>query len=198
MTNGKISKMVFQRKASHLGNSGGKGHLREVELTEALHHLGMMRKNIHVLHHPSIQDGLDETWNVTLAASFIEKLVKQENISRIFTFDGKGVSGHPNHVDTYRAVIHQYKYADRTPIEQPLQVLMLHSSPFLSKYIGPFSFYKHLLLFVRDTQSIDIMQWNPLNTIRFLQFHRSQLTWYRGLHAFFSQYTYLNQWEIAQ
>lgn len=158
----------------------------------------MMKKNIHVLHHPSIQDGLDEMWNITLAASIIGKFVKRENISRIFTFDENGVSGHPNHVNTYRAVIHQYQHVDQTPIEQPLQIFTLHSSPLLSKYIGLFSLYKCLLLLVRNTQSIDIMQWNPLNTIRFLRYHRSQLTWYRCLHAFFSQYTYLNQWEIAQ
>jgi len=43
-------------------------------------------------------------WPVEKMSEIINSYVQTHKVSGIFTFDEKGISGHPNHIDVYRSV----------------------------------------------------------------------------------------------
>lgn len=48
-------------------------------------------------------------------SEIINSYVQTHKVSGIFTFDEKGISGHPNHIDVYRSVrLFKKNKADKT------------------------------------------------------------------------------------
>jgi N-acetylglucosaminylphosphatidylinositol deacetylase len=119
------------------------------------------------------------------------------------TFDGVGVSGHPNHIAIYtavRALVHTWSQRS-VPLPLASNCFALHSelNP-LRKYCGPFDAALTLLSlrsrrataaasaptpYVFADGSLSLSQ-------RVMIAHWSQYVWYRFLFVCFSRYTYLN------
>jgi N-acetylglucosaminylphosphatidylinositol deacetylase len=51
------------------------------------------------------QDGLRERWSEHLVAQLVGDAARAVRARSVLTFDARGVSGHPNHVATYRGVL---------------------------------------------------------------------------------------------
>jgi len=47
---------------------------------------------------------MDNIWPIEKMSEIIKKYVETHNISAIITFDEKGISGHPNHIDVHKSV----------------------------------------------------------------------------------------------
>ncbi|UKJ89824.2 N-acetylglucosaminylphosphatidylinositol deacetylase [Theileria orientalis] len=56
-----------------------------------------------VIDDSNLKDGTTQ-WDPEAALEYIKNFVSENNISVLFTFDDKGVSGHPNHIGTHHAV----------------------------------------------------------------------------------------------
>ena len=153
--------------------------------------LQVKRANIEVLHNPHFRDGMREKWNTTHLQTTIHAMIEKNNISQVFTFDKDGVSGHSNHKDLYKAIYKLYSDGEKRNL---FKLYTLHSSSLVSKYIGPFALIKVVSSKLQRCQRIITVQFNPLQTLRYLKYHRSQLTWYRILYSICSQYNYVNQW----
>ena len=176
---------------SIIGNAEGKGIEREEELIQVMQQLQVERTNVIIMHNPSFQDGMSEEWNITLLKTAIGTIIEKKNISHVFTFDSYGVSGHKNHKDLYRATYELYYDEQKRRI---FNLYTLQSTNLLTKYIGLFSLVKLIFSHFHQKQPISIIQYNPFQTLIYLRYHRSQLTWYRILYSICSQYTYLNKW----
>jgi LmbE family N-acetylglucosaminyl deacetylase len=59
-----------------------------------------------------LQDGPEESWDPDIIANTIHDFISNENLEQesvvLMTFDEGGVSGHINHVHTYKGVLHYY------------------------------------------------------------------------------------------
>jgi N-acetylglucosaminylphosphatidylinositol deacetylase len=102
------------------GNSEGKGSIRAGELVSAAKVLNINEKNIAILDHYALRDGMLEKWDslavATAVSAAVRKIIESQGNSRkgnsnsnsagvcIVTFDAKGISGHPNHSAVFRGV----------------------------------------------------------------------------------------------
>src|SRR3989338_2837558 len=109
---------------------------------------------------------------------------------QLITFDGYGVSGHPNHIAISRGV--KAWMAQRIAADKKIpSIFELQSRFILFKYLGLldalFSFYDSLMYPTFFLPPSQILQPSSL-----LALHQSQFVWYRKLSIFFSRYSYLN------
>lgn len=84
------------------GGFDGKGKTRERELEKCCTHLGF--EACEIVDDSDIQDGKDNVWPVDKMTDILKMYVEKHDIKGIFTFDERGISEHPNHIDVYRAV----------------------------------------------------------------------------------------------
>jgi LmbE family N-acetylglucosaminyl deacetylase len=66
--------------------------------------LGVPSDNISIIKSASMKDGMQEAWDEGVVAGFVRQAVLKYQITDLYTFDGYGVSGHPNHIATYNGV----------------------------------------------------------------------------------------------
>ncbi|XP_953258.1 N-acetylglucosaminyl-phosphatidylinositolde-N-ace tylase [Theileria annulata] len=113
------------------GNAEGKGEARELELANLCEHYGYTCK---VVNDPLLQDG-DSKWDPEHALPHLKKFVNDHSLRVLFTFDGRGVSGHPNHISAYETAKLASKEMDF------LKVFYLQSINMVTKYLSFFSLY---------------------------------------------------------
>ena len=97
-------------------------------------------------------------------------------IDYVVTFDGSGVSGHPNHIAIWSAL---GSFRD-------VPVYQLESTNILRKYIGLLDAYWSVRTDLIAVNVNSKLCWDAMNT------HYSQFVWYRKLFVVFSRYAYLN------
>ena len=124
------------------GNYDGLGKMREKELYQCAQVLHIPPESIKVVDEECLQDGPQESWPPQRIADLIAEAVRQHDIEQILTFDSKGVSGHTNHIDTYKGVIHYL----RTKKPAGIQVWTLSSKGLIRKYLGVLDVLITLLL----------------------------------------------------
>jgi len=185
------------------GNYDGLGRVREKELLNACTILRVEK----CLCLNVCEDNPHVEWPATTIASALDKTLK-ENLSQvsdqpshitILTFDEGGVSGHPNHIDTYRGV--QYWLSNTFRRQQQLHVIagwkLTTVSNVFFKYIPLFWIPVVLFSFIcktRDPRSWSYSIFQPLLVWKAMACHQSQFVWYRRLSVLFSRYTYYNTW----
>jgi N-acetylglucosaminylphosphatidylinositol deacetylase len=92
------------------GNADGLGKAREVELVKSAVHLGVREARVIQYTSDACKDGFNEKWDLEVVVAELERVVKLFGIKQILTFDNKGVSHHPNHIDCYNAVKYCYRF----------------------------------------------------------------------------------------
>jgi N-acetylglucosaminylphosphatidylinositol deacetylase len=108
---------------------------------------------------------------------------------QVITFDSHGVSGHPNHVALYSAMLDLVK-SRRFP---NLQVWALESTPLWRKYLGVVDLLLSWLLSYLDPSILYLPSPQSLwFTFAAMRAHWSQLVWYRLLFVISSRYSYVN------
>lgn len=105
-----LSSMASKRMSKNInvlclstGNYDGLGDMRRSELYASCSLFGILGQNINVIDHNSLQDG--EIWSPSIIAEIVVNISKEIQPECIITFDDYGVSGHINHIATYRGVV---------------------------------------------------------------------------------------------
>ncbi|KAG5510988.1 hypothetical protein GH5_07189 [Leishmania sp. Ghana 2012 LV757] len=177
------------------GNDAGLGKEREKELYASGAFFGVQRRNIRVVDHADLQDGMHSVWSPLLIRREIESYMqKAGNISTIVTFDKYGVSGHPNHIAVHNGV---RELKENMP--PGLLHLQLRTRCLLCKYVGPLAVIPYALWSSTSVSRTSFVAVIPpasaWESMAAMQKHAGQLVWFRYLFVIFSSYTYVNEIE---
>ena len=126
------------------GNYNGLGDLREVEFDNVSRELNLF--NNVILNVPELQDDITKKWDSSKVAEMIDEFMRKNNdIKTIITFDGNGVTKHPNHISCFDGLMYYLnKYSDECK-NKNIQVFILESFNFVLQYtwIIPMISYKN-------------------------------------------------------
>ncbi|XP_070598929.1 N-acetylglucosaminyl-phosphatidylinositol de-N-acetylase isoform X2 [Erythrolamprus reginae] len=126
------------------GNYYQQGEIRKAELIESCKVLGIPPSNVTIMDHRNLPDHPSAEWDVPLLAELILSQIESHHIDLVVTFDGRGVSGHPNHRSVYAAVrsLHSERKAP-----EGCRFLVLETVNIFRKYISiwdaPLSSYEN-------------------------------------------------------
>ncbi|MES1912372.1 MAG: hypothetical protein MHM6MM_004658 [Cercozoa sp. M6MM] len=153
---------------------------RAAELRKAALKLGVSG-DVTVLDHSLMKDG-PVLWSSAAVRDAVQSHIDntlRNKVDMVLTFDDYGVSGHPNHIATYRGVKlvpHSLKY-------------VLESVPIWRKYCIPLD----ALLLLRESNVVLSNEHTAIN-VQAMQAHASQWVWFRRLFVLLSRYTRVNSW----
>uniref|UniRef100_A0AAV1UXZ9 N-acetylglucosaminylphosphatidylinositol deacetylase n=1 Tax=Peronospora matthiolae TaxID=2874970 RepID=A0AAV1UXZ9_9STRA len=188
------------------GDFDGLGTVREQELRACAVHIGLVPDHVHVLDEPELQDGIENRWDVSRIAAIVLQYVDQKSIDAVFTFDGHGVSGHPNHIATHLGVQRALRERQETcraaaattnaSEEKVVRGWALESTNLVRKYIGILDTVLSLWLSRQREETQEerqvVVVCRPWWNYKAMALHRSQFVWYRRLFVVFSRYTFVN------
>ncbi|ORX70340.1 N-acetylglucosaminyl-phosphatidylinositol de-N-acetylase-like protein [Linderina pennispora] len=175
------------------GDSAGLGAVRKTELVRSAVSMGLAAENVIIVDDPSLPDSPHKAWNAALVARTVEAVCAAGDVDAIFTFDGKGVSGHANHIAAYVGVKHMAMTAQRFKFH-PVNVYALESVGVVRKYasvldmlfsLGTFWAARDSLVFVADLKAY-------ARGVDAMRMHESQYVWFRKLYVTFSRYMFIN------
>ena len=192
------------------------GERRTTELKHSCSVMGVPWSRVRVMDDARLQDGMQSVWEPEVVAEVVAQAIKdfslvskgihgnEQGSLTVITFDAYGVSNHANHRSVYHGVRHWQEEQKRRKGDLGpgyVEVFALHSSTLLIKYIGCFSWLvEPFVWWLRNTwrrspRDHSIACWNPdvARVWRAMACHRSQLTWWRVLFVFLSQYSTLNR-----
>ncbi|KAG1937315.1 N-acetylglucosaminylphosphatidylinositol de-N-acetylase family protein [Pimephales promelas] len=129
-------------------------------------------------------------WSTALVSSLILKHTQNYGISLVLTFDGRGVSGHANHIAIYKTLSHLAS-AGRLP--EGCQIFSLHSISILRKYLSVLELPVSWLLPSDFCCLIGPKEYKRAK--KAMLCHRSQLLWFRRLYILFSRYMFINTFQ---
>ncbi|MED6290354.1 hypothetical protein CHARACLAT_012193 [Characodon lateralis] len=172
------------------GNYYNQGAQRREELFSSSAVLGIPASRVTIIDHKKLPDDPKAEWSVSLVSSAVLKNITAHAINMVLTFDGRGVSGHANHVAIYKAVRH---LASTGELSKGCVLLSLETVGLLRKYISfldlPFSWLlpSHLHCVVGS-------KGYKQATAAMLR-HRTQLLWFRYLYITLSRYMFINTFQ---
>jgi len=146
----------------HVGNADGLGSIRKKEILASARILGLRSDtDIAVLDDPSFPDSMSTTWSSEKIVSLLDSFFLKSNYEKssrrkeattdqsssappkttidiLLTFDGQGVSSHPNHVSLYHGALAWARSltSNSAGWENPVAVYTLTSVSILRKYMG--------------------------------------------------------------
>eukprot|EP01053_Blabericola_migrator_P001716 Blabericola_migrator_1__1715@NODE_1461_length_4509_cov_58_942593_g963_i0_p3_GENE_NODE_1461_length_4509_cov_58_942593_g963_i0NODE_1461_length_4509_cov_58_942593_g963_i0_p3_ORF_typecomplete_len247_score21_24PIGL/PF02585_17/4_2e30_NODE_1461_length_4509_cov_58_942593_g963_i037064446 len=212
--NGLASHLNDSLKQLHIlcattGNAAGLGLVRSKELLQAAAIFRINPKNVHVLDEAGFRDGHVVAWDIPKLTSYIRDYVAENTINYILTFDEGGVTHHPNHVDTFRAVQRFIEYKGFRKSPSFMAAYTLRSVPLVLQYCGSLLWALLLLraiivaLLSRHPRAphlpptFALVRPSHIKVQLGMRKHRSQLVWFRYLHLIFSAYTWVNIFDIV-
>ncbi|KAK7173456.1 hypothetical protein R3I93_003315 [Phoxinus phoxinus] len=190
-----ILKLVESQASVYLlclstGNYNNQGLQRKRELLDSCAVLGIPSNHVTVIEDKELPDDPAVQWSTALVSSLILKHTQNYGISLVLTFDGRGVSGHANHIAIYKTLSHLAS-AGRLP--EGCQVFSLHSISILRKYLSVLELPVSWLL-PSDFCCL-IGQEEYKRAKKAMLCHRSQLLWFRRLYILFSRYMFINTFQ---
>ncbi|KZT69976.1 LmbE-like protein [Daedalea quercina L-15889] len=125
-----------------VGNADGLGNVRRDELGRSLDVLGVPSSRRWVVDRSDLQDNFTAQWDYGTIAEVVRPYVVENRITAILTFDGYGISGHPNHVSLPQGVVRMLSafpssIDGNTGASLQPRLFTLVSVPLLQKYTGP-------------------------------------------------------------
>lgn len=167
------------------GNAEGLGKQREKELESSCKLLGVSKVSI-----GKFKDGFDQVWNHNELAKELEShftesagSIAADSFDCIFTFDGNGVSGHPNHIDC-RYGVRKFCHSHKIPVYEleSVNLFRKYSAFFDVVSVASLCVFVPVKYFFRSYQA--------------MKCHQSQLVWFRRLYILFSRYMYINTFKV--
>lgn len=191
------------------GNFEGYGAARKLELVASGKVFNVDQEDIYIVDHPQLQDGMAEQWPLAIVSGVVFDCIDKigpdlVGISfshyyfhifafvQVVSFDGGGVSGHPNHIATGKGVIQAVIDYSKTA-DMDLHCVTLDTTNCIRKFCGPFDTV--LSFYLAD---IVIVNRNPWRTFHAMKAHSSQFVWFRYLFIIFSRYTYVNTFSLVK
>ncbi|XP_056140754.1 N-acetylglucosaminyl-phosphatidylinositol de-N-acetylase isoform X2 [Lampris incognitus] len=86
------------------GNYYNQGAERKKELVNSCAVLGIPASRVTIVDHKNLPDDPNVEWRIPLTSSLIMNHLRAHSFNMVLTFDGRGVSGHPNHIAIHKAV----------------------------------------------------------------------------------------------
>ncbi|XP_066552290.1 N-acetylglucosaminyl-phosphatidylinositol de-N-acetylase [Amia ocellicauda] len=173
------------------GNYYGQGELRKKELLQSCEVLGIPAVHVTVVDHRELPDDPDVQWDTHLVSTLILKQVQASSINLVLTFDGRGVSGHPNHIAIYRSISY---LASVGKIPEGCCALALETVGLFRKYLSvselPVSWMRRC-----DFTSI-IGMGGYVQAKAAMYRHQSQLLWFRHVYLLLSRYMFVNTFQL--
>ncbi|BFU23480.1 N-acetylglucosaminyl-phosphatidylinositol de-N-acetylase, putative [Entamoeba histolytica HM-1:IMSS-B] len=143
-------------------------------------------ENITICDPTKYPDGFEYHWDIMEMAKDVAELIQKENIQTIITFDKKGVSGHPNHININAALPMIHTFCPH------VSIYTLKSKNIIRKY-------SHTIdcicsFFEKDDERtlFTVLDSNEYATSS-MKLYPSQFVWFRHIYLAFSTYTKLNQ-----
>eukprot|EP00796_Vickermania_ingenoplastis_P000652 gene653-369_t len=162
------------------GNFNAQGPVREQEVYASAAFFGIPKRNVKVVNHSELQDGMSEKWPETRVMREIEQyLEKAMHISTVITFDADGVSSHPNHMAVHAGV---KKLRNNMP--PGIIFLQLKTRSLLMKYISFASLFIPVAfpsVGERKRFNVVIPPGSIFTSFAAMKRHASQLVWFRYL-----------------
>ena len=183
------------------GNFAGMGAVREKELLKSARYFGLSTEHVRIVNESTLQDGMQEKWPSDVVARHVREVLQlHPTIRSVVTFDVKGVSGHPNHIDTSQGVALLRQQLAHEADRAPTIFLQLRTHSLLRKYSAIMSLFMSSLSRRSTSVSTTSADWtvairpgSVLSSLQGMQCHRSQLVWFRYLFVWFSSYTFVNE-----
>lgn len=172
------------------GNADGIGHVRETELLASATVFGVSSDAVHIVKHHSLQDGVQNIWPVEVIAKLITEYSRVICPQLIISFDGYGVSGHANHIATYKGTVLAYHQLKELGLG--IKGITLESVSWFRKFIGLLDI---LFSLHYDRSHLLVIQINLLAIIAAMTAHHSQFVWFRKLFVVFTRYSYVNSFK---
>ncbi|XP_019750789.1 N-acetylglucosaminyl-phosphatidylinositol de-N-acetylase [Hippocampus comes] len=173
------------------GNYYNHGAKRKQELFNSCAKLGIPSSRITILDHKNLPDYPKAEWRVSLVTSIIAKHLRAHIFNMVLTFDGRGVSGHSNHVAIYKAVRH---LASTDQVPNDCRLLSLVTVSLLRKYV---SFLELPLSWLLPSSLSCIIGSEGYRQCKAAMLcHRTQLVWFRYLYIIFSRYMFVNTFQM--
>ncbi|XP_071756899.1 N-acetylglucosaminyl-phosphatidylinositol de-N-acetylase [Centroberyx gerrardi] len=173
------------------GNYYNQGAQRKKELLDSCAVLGIPASRVTIVDHKKLPDDPNAEWSISLASSLIAKHIRTHSFNMVLTFDGRGVSGHANHVAIHKAVSH---LGSTGQVPDGCCLLSLVTVGLLRKYLSllelPLSWLSSsCLCCIIGSQGYRQAKGAMLC-------HRTQLLWFRYLYIFFSRYMLVNTFQM--
>ncbi|KEG10712.1 N-acetylglucosaminyl-phosphatidylinositol-deacetylase [Trypanosoma grayi] len=177
------------------GNYAGLGAAREKELYRSGQYFGVHKNNVKVVNHPSLQDGLNRSWDSDLIRQEVfSYLKKAKSVRTVVTFDRWGVSYHPNHI-----AVHSGVRSAKENMPPGIVFLNLRTRGLLRKYSGVLSVVSYIFRgCLQEDHHRFVILMPPISILTSffaMRMHKTQLVWFRYLFVLFSSYTYINEME---
>ncbi|XP_074527678.1 N-acetylglucosaminyl-phosphatidylinositol de-N-acetylase [Halichoeres trimaculatus] len=173
------------------GNYYSQGALRKQELLDSCAVLGIPDSRVTIINHKKLPDDPKAKWSVSLVSSLILNHIRDHSFNMVLTFDGRGVSGHANHVAIYKAVSH---LASTGRVPDDCSLLCLTTVGLFRKYISFLELPVSWLLPSCLSCVIGSQGYKKARAAMFC--HRSQLLWFRHLYIAFSRYMFINTFQM--
>ncbi|XP_013875079.1 N-acetylglucosaminyl-phosphatidylinositol de-N-acetylase [Austrofundulus limnaeus] len=191
-----IIRLVESNATVHLlclseGNYYNQGAQRRRELLSSCAVLGIPASRVTIINHRNLPDDPSAEWSVSLTSSAVVKYVSSHSINMVLTFDGRGVSGHANHVAIHKAVRH---LASTGEVPKDCVLLSLVTVGLFRKYI---SFLELPLSWLLPSHLCCVIGTQGYKRAKdAMMCHRSQLLWFRYLYIAFSRYMFINTFQL--
>ena len=188
------------------GDYDGLGRVRAVEIVHACAVLGVPAERVTILDEPDVRDGPHTNWPAARVAHLVQRELELRSLGRVITFDGCGVTNHPNHVAVHlgvRSLVDTNSgmdAADSPRVVTP-RTYVLHSTGPLRRLMGWWDLVPTILAILwhlRDNSSprlcccVNLRPWACHAAMRA---HKSQYVWYRRLYVMLSRYVFVNTLE---
>ncbi|KAL0994415.1 hypothetical protein UPYG_G00121910 [Umbra pygmaea] len=173
------------------GNYYNQGVQRREELLDSCAVLGIPDSKVTIHDCKELPDDPDREWSISVASSVILKHIRAHSINVVLTFDGRGVSGHRNHIAIYKAV----SYLSSTgSVPDDCSLLSLSTISVLRKYL----FFLELpISWLLPSDLCCLIDSKGLKQAkRAMLCHRTQLQWFRYLYIWFSRYMIVNTFRV--
>lgn len=167
------------------GDYGGLGETRKKELIAGCTKLGINQSRVTIVDDEKFKDGPENVWDIMALGERVLGVIRRVNAETVVTFDGCGVSSHPNHIAIYKSICNLMKTGQLDNVS----VFTLETTNLIRKYISvldiPVSSISSLYTFVSLPREVSLT-WQAMAA------HDSQLVWFRKLYIVFSRYMLVN------
>ncbi|CAO1618759.1 unnamed protein product [Sympodiomycopsis kandeliae] len=172
----------------YLGSIRAKEFTTSFEMFNSFHTDHHVDINSTALDHEQLQDGMRTRWSATDVIQAVVNHTQGRSYDWIITFDSKGISSHPNHIDLSIASSLLTSVLHGSP-----EVWHLQSTPssILWKYTSlPGAIITHLVSNSRCLNSISSWKEYTQSLYTMRTAHQSQFVWFRWLYWVFSQHVW--------
>ena len=167
------------------GNYDGLGELREKEFDDISRELNLYYNQL--INVPELQDSIKQRWERSEVAKQIKEMIdSNSDIKTIITFDGNGVTKHPNHISCNDGLKYLLENNANDLKNKGVKVYFLDSFNFVFQYTFVLPFLNYFF------KSYGYFSMTFFSSFKWMSYYKTQFTLMRKAHVILSGYSYFN------